>query len=64
MYVVCVIYLGGSMIGVLKICIMEIIDVLEIGLWMVYSGLIGFFLFSRVFDLNIVIRSVFSRGDE
>jgi para-aminobenzoate synthetase len=31
---------------------------------MVYSGSIGFFSLSRAFDLNIVIRSVLSRGDE
>ena len=55
---------GGSMTGAPKIRTMEIIDALEIGPRMVYSGSIGFFSHSKAFDLNIVIRSVLMRGDD
>jgi para-aminobenzoate synthetase len=64
MHVVRATYPGGSMTGAPKIRTMEIIDALETGPRMVYSGSIGFFSLSRAFDLNIVIRSVLSRGDE
>jgi len=55
---------GGSMTGAPKIRTMEIIDALEIGPRMAYSGSIGFFSNSNAFDLNIVIRSVLLRGDD
>lgn len=51
-----VVFLGGLMIGVFKLRIMEILDVIESGLRGVYLGIVGFFLFNFVFDLNIVIR--------
>ena len=57
-------YPGGSMTGAPKIRTMEIIDALETGPRMVYSGSIGFFSFSSAFDLNIVIRSVVLQGDD
>lgn len=52
------------MIGVLKLRIMEILDGIESGLRGIYLGMVGFFLFNFVFDLNIVIRIlVFFEGE-
>lgn len=55
---------GGSMTGAPKIRTMEIIDALETGPRMAYSGSIGFFSHSKAFDLNIIIRSVLMRGED
>lgn len=53
-----VIFLGGLIIGVFKIRVMEIIDELENLRRDLYIGLIGYVLFNGDCDLNIVIRIV------
>lgn len=53
--IVDVVFFGGMIIGVFKVCIMEIIEEFELVWWGIYIGLIGWIGFNGDMELNIVI---------
>lgn len=52
------VFFGGLIIGVLKICVMEVIDELEFYCWNIYCGSVFYMGFCEDMDLSICIRIV------
>lgn len=53
--VLCVIFLVGMLFGVLKVCVMELIDEFELVKCGLYGGVVGYLLFLGEMDFVIVI---------